>query len=92
MNGKNLVSVSASLTTVSTSGLPNVQIANVTDAVDMLSTALTIDANELTSYTATTPAVIDTTKDDVVTGDLLRIDVDGAGTGAKGLQVTLGFL
>lgn len=91
LNGMNLVSVAAALTTVSSSGIPTVQIANVTDAVDMLSTKLTIDATELTSYTAATPAVIDTTKDDVVTGDLLRIDVDVAGTGAKGLSVVLGF-
>ena len=91
LNGMNLTSVAASLTTVSSSGTPTVQIANVTDSVDMLSTKVTIDANELTSYTAAAAAVIDTTKDDVATGDLLRVDVDVAGTGAKGLSVMLGF-
>ena len=30
--------------------------------------------------------------DDVVTNDLLRVDVDGAGTGTKGLIVTLDFV
>lgn len=76
---------------VSTSGTPTVQIANVTDAVDMLTTKITIDANETTSYTAATPSVVDTANDDVATGDVLRVDVDVAGTGAKGLVVILVF-
>ena len=38
------------------------------------------------------PAVIDTTKDDVATDDMLRIDVDGVHTTpAAGCIVTLGF-
>ena len=90
LNGYNLVGVAAQLTTVSSSGIPTIQIANVTDAVDMLSTKLTIDESEIDSSTATA-AVIDATKDDVATGDQLRIDVDVAGTGAKGLIVSLIF-
>lgn len=91
LNGCDLVAVASALSTVSSSGIPTVQIANVTDTTDMLSTKLTIDANETDSSTAATPAVIDATKDDVVTGDMLRIDVDVAGTGAKGLMVELQF-
>ena len=91
LNGMNLVSMATALTTVSSSGLPTVQIANVTQGADMLSTKCSIDAGELTSYTALTPAVIDTANDDVATGDLLRFDIDVAGTGAKGLQVILEF-
>jgi hypothetical protein len=91
LNGHNLVAAHAALTTVSSSGLPTIQIANVTDSVDMLSTKITVDASELTSYTAATPPVIDTAHDDVATGDLLRVDVDVAGTGAKGLMVILTF-
>lgn len=91
-NGMNLVAVAAALVGVrSSSGLPTIQVANQTDAVDMLSTRITIDANEWTSYTAATAAVIDATKDDVATGDILRMDVDVAGTGAKGLVVILTF-
>lgn len=90
-NGMNLVAVAAALTTASSSGLPTVQIANVTDAVDMLSTKLTIDATELDSKDATTAAVIDASHDDVATGDMLRIDIDVSGTGAKGLMVELQF-
>jgi hypothetical protein len=91
LNGYNLVDADAFVTTVSSSGAPSIMIRNVTDTADMLSTAITIDANETTSYTAATAPVIDGTKDDVVTGDLIAIDCDAAGTGAKGLGVILSF-
>lgn len=91
MNGWNLVGAHAAVFTVSSSGTPTIQIANVTDSVDMLSTRITIDASEYTSYTAATAPVIDTTKDDVATGDRLRIDCDVAGTGTKGLVAILVF-
>lgn len=92
LNGMNLVAVAAALVGAqSTSGTPTIMVANQTDAVDMLSTPITIDANEWTSYTAATAAVIDATKDDVATGDIIRLDVDVAGTGAKGLIVILTF-
>jgi hypothetical protein len=91
LNGMDLVAVAAAVTTVSSSGAPTVQVHNVTQAADMLSTAITIDASETDSATAATPAVIDTANDDVATGDMLRIDIDAAGTGAKGLMVELQF-
>jgi hypothetical protein len=91
LNGCNLTSAHAFVTTVSSSGLPTVQIRNVTDTVDMLTTRITIDATETTSYTAAAPAVIDTAHDDVATGDLIAVDVDVAGTGTKGLGVILTF-
>jgi hypothetical protein len=91
MNGLNLVDADAFVTTVSSSGLPTVQIRNVTDSVDMLSTKISIDASEFTSYTAATAPVIDGAHDDVATGDLISVDVDVAGTGAKGLGVILSF-
>ncbi len=91
LNGRNLTAVAASVTTVSSSGIPTIQIHNVTQAADMLTTKLTIDANESDSKDAATPAVIDAANDDVATGDQLRIDVDVAGTGAKGLIVEMTF-
>lgn len=91
LNGLDLTAVGMHVTTASTSGIPTVQIHNVTDGNDMLSTKLTVDANEKDSTTATTAAVIDTNYDDVVTGDELRIDVDVAGTGTKGLIVDMTF-
>lgn len=91
INGYNLTKVEMGFTTASSSGIPTVQINNTTQAADMLTTKLTVDANELYSSTAATPAVIDAANDDVATGDLLRIDNDVAGTGAKGQVVTLTF-
>lgn len=99
LNGMNLVSCGANVLTKSTSGTPTIQIArgrqaNATSAftfADMLSTRITIDANEYDSKDAATAAVIDTANDDVATGDMIRIDVDVAGTGTTGLNVTLSF-
>jgi hypothetical protein len=91
LNGCNLVGVAASVSTVSSSGIPTVQIHNLSQTADMLTTKLTIDANETDSSTAANAAVIDTANDDVATGDKLRIDIDVAGTGAKGLIVELQF-
>jgi len=92
LNGMSLTTANAYVTTVSSSGTPTVQVRNITNGnVDMLSTAITIDANEFTSYTAATPSVVNTSNDGVATGDLLAIDVDVAGTGAKGLGIILTF-
>ena len=91
-DGMNLIEVHAEVITAGTTGTTDIQIHNATDAVDMLSTEITIDSAESGSDTAATPAVIDTTKDDVVENDLLRVDVDAVSTTApKGLIVTLGF-
>lgn len=91
LNGYNLVSAHAAVDVVSSSGTPTVQLRNVTDSVDMLSTRITIDESEFTSYTASAAPVIDTTKDDVATGDRIACDVDVAGTSTKGLVVIMTF-
>lgn len=92
LNGMNLVGVHARVVTAGTTGTTDIQIRNVTDSVDMLSTKLTIDSDETGSDTAATAAVIDTTKDDVVTNDLLAIDIDAVSTTApKGLIARLRF-
>ena len=90
-NGLSILSVHCGLTTASSSGTPTVQLARTRSGstVDVLSTAVTIDANELTSYTAATPPVVNESNDDLATGDLLRVDIDVAGTGAKGLMVLI---
>ena len=91
LNGYNLVGAHAFVTTVSSSGTPTYMIRNVTDSQDMLSTAITIDASEFTSYTAATAPVINATYDDVATGDRIAIDKDVAGTGEKGDGIILVF-
>lgn len=91
-NGMNLTDVAATVYTAGTTGTLDIQIRNKTDSVDMLSTKLTIDSTETDSGTAATAAVIDTTKDDVATKDVLEIDIDAVQTTAsKGLYVELKF-
>lgn len=91
LGGCDLTAAHAFVTTASSSGLPTVQVRNVTQAANMLTTLITIDASEFTSYTAATAPVIDSGNKDVATGDLVSIDVTVAGTGAKGLGVILTF-
>ena len=89
LNNFVITALHAAVTTVSSSGAVTVQVARVRGGtpVDVLSTAITVDASETSSYTAATAPVINTSNDDVLTGDFLRVDIDGAGTGAKGLIV-----
>ena len=92
MNTWNLVGVAMNVATAGTTGTTDVQIHNVTQAADMLSTKLTVDSAETDSSTAATAAVIDTANDDVATGDRIRIDIDAVSTTpAKGLYVELVF-
>ena len=87
-----LVDVHAEVITAGTTGTTDIQIHNVTQAADMLSTKLTIDSGETGSDTAAAAAVIDTANDDVAENDMLRIDIDAVSTtAAQGLIVTLGF-
>jgi hypothetical protein len=80
----------ASLSTASSSGLPevNIKVAGTT----IFSTKLTIDATEKTSTTAATAAVLTTTPTSVSDDAEITIDIDTAGTGAKGLKVYLFYV
>ena len=97
LNGMNIVGVAAQVIVKSSSGTPTVQIARgrqstpTTDFTysDVLSTLITIDATEYDSKDATAAAAINAANDDLATGDVLRIDVDVAGTGTKGLNITI---
>lgn len=84
--GLALTDIRINLNTVSSSGLPTVDV-NLTGTGTILSTKLTIDVSELTSVTAATPYVLSTTTlaDDAE----LTVDIDVAGTGAKGLKLAL---
>lgn len=75
--------VRASVGTVSSSGLPTVNIKE--SGTTILSTKITIAANEKTSTTAATAPVI---SDTAIADDAeLTFDIDVAGTGAAGLKV-----
>jgi hypothetical protein len=80
-----LTEVRASLTTASSSGTPTVDINEAGSTI--LSTKITIDANEKTSTTAATAPVI---SDTALADDAeITIDIDVAGTSAAGLKVYL---
>lgn len=89
--GMNLVAVHARVITAGTTGTTDIQIHNLSQTADMLTTKITIDTTETGSDTAAA-AVIDTSNDDVASWDILRIDVDAVSTTApKGLIVTMEF-
>lgn len=80
-----LTEVRASLVTASSSGGPVTVDINESGST-ILSTKLTIDDTEKTSETAATAAVI---SDTAIADDAeITIDIDDAGSGAKGLSVT----
>lgn len=99
LNTYNLTNVISSVYGKSTGGVPTVSIQRGRSAaagsahawVDMLSTNVTIDANEYSSITAATAMVVNTSNDDIATGDLFSINVDVAGTATTGLWVTMEF-
>jgi len=76
----------SSLSTASSSGLPTVDIKKNSTTI-LGANKLSIDATELTSSTAATPTTLATST--VTAGDQLTFDITVAGTGAKGLKVTL---
>jgi len=90
LNGLDLTNVDMHVFANSSSGLPTVQMYNETNSQFMLSTALTVDANEADSSTATTPAVIDAAQDHLTARDVIRFDVTVEGTGTKGCQISIG--
>jgi hypothetical protein len=77
-------SVRASLTTASTSGNPVIDVRE--GGTSIFSTKPSIDANEKTSTTAATAAVLSDTS--LADDASITIHVDTAGTAAAGLKVT----
>lgn len=88
MNGMNLIRANAVVNTAGTTNATTIDIYNVTDSHDMLSTAISIASG----WTVGTAWTVDTSYDDVATNDVLRIDVTSMSTTApKGLMVVLEF-
>jgi len=86
-DGMNLIRARARVITAGTTGSTDIQVHNVTDAVDMLSSKMIV-----ASAGTSDEGVVNGSNDDVATDDLLRIDVDAVSTTApKGLLITLAF-
>ena len=90
LDGKNLQSAQAHVYTAGTGSLTTVQLHNLTDGQDMLSTPITIDASEKDSSTAATPSVTGS-YNGVSTADVIRIDVDIVATNTLGLEIRMVF-
>jgi hypothetical protein len=82
-----LFEVIGGLSVVSSSGAPQFDVNK--NGSTVFSTPLTIDANEETSITAATPAVLTANPLQFTKGDKISFDIDTAGTGAKGAKVQL---
>lgn len=93
MAGWNLIDVRVRVITPGTvSGLFSVQIYNLTQTANMLSTVCSVDPTEYSSDDAATPVVVDTAEDDITQGDVLRIDFKAIhGTPGEGCYVELVF-
>jgi hypothetical protein len=89
LSGKNLTAAIASVHTQGSSGTTTVMVRRRRSGsdVDMLSTGITVSYNE---YYASDGS-INTSNDDISTGDQIYVDIDAAATGAEGLSVTLTF-
>ena len=88
-NGFNIKTIDCAVQNASGTGKPKFQFYNTRKAADILTTEVTIDVGEYTSYTAGTAAIVDTSNDDLLTGDRIRCDCDSAGTGTKGWEAIL---
>lgn len=82
MNGWTITG--ATISRGSGSGTITVMLYNVTDSVDVFSSGLTIASG---NYSDT--VTINTSNDDVATGDRLRVDVDSAGTSSLRVAINL---
>ena len=88
--GMNIISAGAAVYTAGTTGTMDIQLRNVTQAADILSTKITIDSTEVSSDTGATPVVIDGAQDDLTLYDRIAVDIDAVQTtAAKGLVVFL---
>jgi len=93
--------VKGNLVTVSSSGLPQFDLAQCAvvatgstcsgTVTDVLSTNGTFDANTNDTDNATTPLVVTGGSVTVHSGEAIRLDIDAAGTGAADMHVTLTF-
>ena len=85
--------IGAHVYTAGVTGTTDIMIHNLTQAVDMLTTAITIDSGETDSSTAVTAPVVDTENNDVTTADVIRFDIDAisSGTAANGLEIRMQF-
>jgi hypothetical protein len=74
-DGYRLAAIGASVFTPGTGGSTSIQVRNVTQSVDMLSTPMLIEDGETGTQTSSQPGTIDTNNAVVAEGDLLVFDL-----------------
>ncbi len=92
LSGLSIRNVHAMLITTGTGNTTDLQIirTRASTPVNILSTVLTIDSAEQGSDTAVTPAVINSSNDDLATNDILSFNVNAVhSTPGRGLVLTL---
>lgn len=90
-DGLALTAVAAATPAAAGTGSSAFALHNVTQGTTLLTTDITIDANEFTSYTAAVPPVIDAANATVHTADILSVDIVTAGANALGLALVMVF-
>lgn len=93
LDGLSLIGIHGECKVAGVTTTMDMQVHNVTQAVNLLSTLLTWDTGETGTDTAATPAVIKSNGDEIVAAyDVLRLDFDSVHTTpAKGCILTLRF-
>jgi hypothetical protein len=91
LDGATITAFEGSLITAGSSGVFTCRLVNSTTGQTITSTNLTIDQGETSSLSASTSVVLNPAYTEVSGGDVLRIDVVGSSTGARGLICTIVF-
>jgi hypothetical protein len=92
LNGFKLVEIHAFCITAGVTNSTTIQVYNLTQATNMLSTPMALETTKTRVCDGATPGVIDAAHNTVATNNVGRIDVPAASTTkAKGLIVRLGF-
>lgn len=89
--GKSLRDVEAFVTTEGSDDVV-ISLYNIDQAVDMLSTSITIDAGDIVSDDSVSPRVLDADNCVIAKGDRVSVNIDADGGGdAKGLGIHARF-
>jgi hypothetical protein len=94
LDGGNITAVNLALTgAVASSGATTAQITRRRGGTvtDVLATPATVDATERFSTTGTIGVPVASPGNEILQWDILGVDVDAAGTDAKGLQVIITY-
>jgi hypothetical protein len=88
LDGKEIISADACVYVASSDGSSTFTIYNITQAHEILSTAITLGEGDYNTFSSGS-GVINTSNDELSVGDRIRIDVDSVGADLEGLDIVL---